>query len=75
LKRSLKINPIVQTTFTVPDLACGACADKISQAIRSLDPQAQITANPQTKLVQIESALPVTTLSTTITAAGYTISN
>jgi copper chaperone len=63
----------MQTTFTVPDLACGACADKISQAIHSIDPQAQITANPQTKLVQIESELAVVTLQTTITAAGYTV--
>jgi copper chaperone len=63
----------MQTTFTVPDLACGACADKISQAIHSLDPQAQIIADPQTKIVQIESKLPVMTLQTTIAAAGYTI--
>ena len=64
----------MQTTFTVPDLACGACADKISQAIHSIDPQAKITAEPQTKLVQIESELAVETLQTTIAAAGYTVS-
>jgi copper chaperone len=64
----------MQTTFTVPDLACGACADKISQAIHSIDPQAKITADPQTKLVQIESELAVATLQTTIAAAGYTVS-
>jgi copper chaperone len=65
---------MIQTTFTVPDLACGACVDKISQAIYSIDPQAKIAANPQTKLVQIESELPVTTLQTTIIEAGYTVS-
>jgi copper chaperone len=64
----------MQTTFTVPDLACGACADKISQAIHSIDPQAKITADPQTKLVQIESELAVATLQTAIVAAGYTVS-
>jgi copper chaperone len=65
----------MQLTFTVLDMACGACADKITQAIQSIDPQATISADPKTKLVQIESALPVTTLETTITTAGYTVSN
>jgi copper chaperone len=64
----------MQLTFTVPDLACGACADKIGQAIHSIDPQAKIAADPQTKLVQIDSELPATTLETTIINAGYTIS-
>jgi copper chaperone len=63
----------MQTTFTVTDLACGACADTISQAIRAIDPQAQIVADPQTKLVKIDSNLPATTLESTIAAAGYTI--
>jgi copper chaperone len=65
---------MLQTTFTVSDLACGACVDKIGQAIHSLDPQAKINANPQTKLVQIESELSSTILATTIANAGYTVS-
>ena len=63
----------MQTTFTVTDMACGACADTISQAIRSIDPQAQIVADPQTKLVKIDSNLSATTLESTIAAAGYNI--
>jgi copper chaperone len=63
----------VLTTFTVPDLACGACIATITQAINSVDPQAQIVANFQTKLVEIESELPVMTLEATIIDAGYTI--
>lgn len=54
-------------------MACGACGDKISQAISSLDPQAIIIANSQTKLVQIESELPVVNLETAIVDAGYTV--
>jgi copper chaperone len=65
---------MMQTTFTVPDLACGACVSAIDLAIRTVDPQAKITADPQTKLVQIESDLPIATLVTTITDAGYTVS-
>lgn len=63
----------MQLVFTVPDLACGACADQIGQAIHSIDPQATISADPQTKLVQIDSELPAMTLETTIINAGYTI--
>ena len=61
------------TTFTVPDMACGACVDKITQAINSIDPQAIIIANSQTKLVQIESEIPIVNLETAIVAAGYTV--
>ena len=64
----------MQTTFTVSDLACGACVDKITQAISSSDPIAKVVANPQTKLVQIESELPVVTLQAAIVNAGYTVS-
>ena len=61
------------TTFTVPDLACCACVDTITQAINTVDPHAKIVANAQTKLVEIESELPVMTLEATIVGAGYTV--
>jgi copper chaperone len=63
----------MQTTFTVTDLACSACADKIDRAIRALDPQAKISADANTKLVQIESELSPTTLENAIVDTGYTI--
>jgi copper chaperone len=61
------------TTFTVPDLACGACVDTITQAINTVDPDAKIVANSQTKFVKIESEIPVMTLEATIVSAGYTV--
>ena len=65
----------MQTTFTVTDLACSACVEKVTQAIHSVDLQAKITANPQTKLVQIDSELSAQTLQAAITEAGYTVAN
>ncbi len=65
----------MQLNFKVPDLACSACADKIGQAIYLIDPQAIVSADPQTKQVQIDSDLPATTLAETIVKAGYTVSN
>jgi copper chaperone len=54
-------------------MACGACIAKISQSISSVDPQAKIVANSQTKVVEIESELSPMTLESAITDAGYTI--
>lgn len=63
----------MQTTFTVTDLACSACVATITQAIHSFDAQAKITANPETKLVQIDSELSAAILQAAITEAGYTV--
>jgi copper chaperone len=65
----------VQLVFTVADMACSACADKITQAIRAIDANAIVTANPQTKLVQIETTSPADAIAQAITDAGYTLSN
>jgi copper chaperone len=62
----------MQLTITISDMACSACADKIIQAIHAIDPQAIITANPQTKLVEIDSNTPASSLKDAITNAGYT---
>ncbi len=64
----------MQTTFTVSDMACSACVDKIDRAIRAIDPQANIVADATTKLVQIESKLPAATLANAIANTGYTVS-
>jgi copper chaperone len=61
------------TTFRVTDLACSACVATITQAIHSFDAQAKITANSETKLVQIDSELSTETLQLAITEAGYTV--
>lgn len=58
--------------FTVPDMACSACAAKITQAVHAIDPEAKINADPNTKLVTIETAQPKEMMQQTITAAGYT---
>ena len=65
----------MQTTFTVTDLACSACVATITQAIHSCDAQAKVTADPETKLVQIDSELSPQTLQAAITKAGYTVAN
>lgn len=57
----------------VPDMACAACAETITQAVTTLDPAAQIKANLETKWVTVESERPETAIKAAIADAGYTV--
>ncbi len=59
--------------FKVPSMACSACADAISQAVKAVDPAAAIAADPKTKQVEIETTQPETAIKQAIEAAGYPI--
>jgi copper chaperone len=59
--------------FTVPDMACSACADTITKAVKTLDPGADVNADPKTKQVNIETQANETTVKEAIVSAGYTI--
>jgi copper chaperone len=59
--------------LTVPNMACAACAGKITQAVTAIDPTATIAADPKTKLVNIETQQPEDLICAAITAAGYTV--
>jgi len=59
--------------FTVPDMACSACADKITQAIHALDSTATVHADPKTKQVIVETQQLNAAIAQAITAAGYTV--
>lgn len=55
----------------VPDMACGACAETITQAIQNLDSQATIKADTNTKQVTIETQASELSVREAITSAGY----
>jgi len=57
----------------VPDMACAVCAEKITKAVQAIAPEATVTADPATKLVNISSQQPESAIKSAITAAGYTI--
>ncbi|WNZ27160.1 heavy-metal-associated domain-containing protein [Leptolyngbya sp. NK1-12] len=59
--------------FTVPNMACSACAETITKAVMALDPAAKIAADPQTKQVKIETGVEATAVKNAITDAGYTV--
>jgi copper chaperone len=57
--------------FTIPDMACGACANTIEQAIKAIDPTAEMMADTTTKLVKITTTTPSDTVKQTIEQAGF----
>lgn len=59
--------------FAVPDMACSACANTITQAIHAVDPKATVMADVATKQVTIETQEASDAIKQAIVAAGYTI--
>lgn len=60
--------------LTVPNMACSACAETITKAVHAIDPSAIIKADPQTKLVEIETQIATDAIAQAITDAGYSVS-
>lgn len=58
-------------TLTIPDMACSACADAITQAVTALDAGATVAANPETKVVTIDTQQSEDAVKAAIVAAGY----
>lgn len=59
----------------VPNMACSACGETITKAIKAFDPTATVQTNSKTKLVEIDTQASETEMQEVITTAGYTISN
>jgi copper chaperone len=55
----------------VPSMACGACAENITKAVQSIDPSAEVKADPQTKEVTVESNVSESSIIKAIAEAGY----
>jgi copper chaperone len=54
-------------------MACSACGDTITEAIKQIDPKAVVKTDPTTKLVEIETQVSSETIAQAIVAAGYTV--
>jgi copper chaperone len=57
----------------VSDMACSACANTITQAVKQVDANAEIDADLTAKIVKIETQQPLETIKQAIVAAGYTV--
>lgn len=57
----------------VPDITCSGCSETISEAIKTMEPDAKVEVDVEGKTVTVESAASEETIKQAITAAGYTI--
>lgn len=55
----------------IPKLACSACVDTITKAVKTVAPKAKVQAEPKTKLVSIETQADQAAIKEAIAAAGY----
>jgi len=60
-------------TFTVQGMTCGHCERAVTQAIKQLDPQAQIRIHRPQNRVDIDSSQPRERLAEAIREEGYTV--
>ncbi|TVQ06731.1 MAG: copper chaperone [Leptolyngbya sp. DLM2.Bin27] len=58
---------------TVPDMACGACVTTITDAVKAVDPSAEVKTNLESKAVEINASVTADALTQAIQQAGYTV--
>lgn len=61
-------------TFTVTGMTCGHCEKAVTQAIKTLDPQAQVQIDRQRNTVQVESDHARESIAQAIAEEGYNVS-
>lgn len=57
----------------VPSMACSACSDTITKAVRNIDPGAEVEADTKTKMVRVETQQPEAAVRRAIAEAGYPV--
>ena len=55
----------------VPKMACSACVNTITKAVKTIDTNATVQADPKTKIVSVETQAPETVIKKAIAAVGY----
>jgi copper chaperone len=57
--------------LTVPGMACSACANNITNAVKAIDANANVEADLKTKLVNVDTQASETAIQQALVAAGY----
>ncbi len=55
----------------VPKMACSACVSTITKAVRTVDSNATVQAEPKTKLVSVETQATETAIKEALANVGY----
>ncbi|MDP1565384.1 MAG: cation transporter [Polaromonas sp.] len=60
-------------TFNVQGMTCGHCERAVTQAVKTLDPQAQVTIDRPAGKVDVSSSLSREVIAAAIAEEGYTV--
>lgn len=57
--------------FHIETMTCGGCARGVTRAIQSVDPTAEVQADPPSRKVEVKTDAPRAALVAALTAAGF----
>lgn len=57
--------------FRIQNMTCGGCARGVTNAIQSVDPTANVVADPPTRIVEVTSDRPQAEIERALAAAGF----
>lgn len=55
----------------VEGMTCGGCASRVKKAIQSVDSNAEVNVDLQSKTVRVDTSANVATVASAVTAAGF----
>ena len=58
--------------LTIPDMTCGGCARGVTQAVKSVDPAAELLIDLDSHKVQVKTAASAAAIKSAIVEAGFT---
>lgn len=61
----------MKQTFSVTGMTCGHCERAVNQAVKNLDPAAEIKIDRSANRVEVESTQPREALAAAIAGEGY----
>lgn len=59
------------TEFKLPDMSCGHCASRVTQALKQADPACTVQIDLPTRQVQVHSSEDRQALAEALAEAGY----
>ena len=57
--------------FHIENMTCGGCARSVTKAIQLLDAEAKVTADPPSRVVEVESSATREQIETALREAGF----
>lgn len=57
--------------FHIENMTCGGCVRGVTKAIQSVDPQAQINADPPTRKLEVNTSASREQIETVLRDAGF----